>query len=361
MLIDGWTAFGTRATGARLERMKKSPQWQGGRFVNPQPLWNDTSEALLSWTKASPHTNPTEELPVARGDGSLYEEPPATRLRATWLGHSTVLLEIDGLRVLTDPIWGERSSPHTWVGPRRWYAPPVPLEALPKIDAVVISHDHFDHLNHPTIAAMKDRDTKFVVPLGVGAHLVYWGVPEEHVVELDWWEKAALGKLEIVCVPARHASGRNPFLQNRTLWAGFAILGPAHRVYFSGDTGLFPGLQDIGDRSGPFDLTMIEVGAYHRAWPDWHIGPEQAIRGHQMVRGRIFLPVHWGMWNLAMHGWTEPVERVLAAAEITGIEVTVPRPGESIEPENLPPLQRWWPELPWDTAEEHPIVSTKMP
>ena len=208
---------------------------------------------------------------------------------------TNLLLEIEGRRLLIDPVWSERSSPYTWLGPKRWYAPPIPLEGLPEIDAVLISHDHFDHLSYPTSAAIKDWETTFVAPLGVGAHLAYWGVPEERIVELDWWERTELEGVEIVCTPARHASGRSPLFQNRTLWAGYALIGAEHRVFYSGDTGMFAGMKEIGDRLGPFDLTMFEVGAYNRAWPDWHIGPEQAVDAHRIVRGEVFLPVHWGL------------------------------------------------------------------
>lgn len=359
LLADAWRTFGKRAAGARLERMQRSPQWNGSGFVNPEPLWNDYAGMLTSVLDRSPHGNPTGALPVQQVAPEQLAIPPRSGLRVTWLGHSTSLVELDGKRFLLDPVWGDRAFPWDWMGPRRWYAPLIALEDLPHVDAVLVSHDHHDHLQPGTIEAMRGWDTRFIVPLGVGAHLAYWGIPEARIVELDWWERTEVAGLQVVATPARHASGRQALDQNATLWAGFALLGSRHRVYYSGDTGLFKAMRDIGDKLGPFDLTLIEVGAYNRNWPDWHIGPEQAVRAHELVRGKALLPVHWGLWNLASHGWTEPGERALAAATAAGVRLLLPRPGESLEPGSAPPGERWWPELPWQSAQEHPIVSTR--
>ncbi|WP_342373829.1 MBL fold metallo-hydrolase [Myxococcus stipitatus] len=361
LVVDGYTAFGRRATGARRERMERSPQWKDGRFDNPQPLVNHYGEMLTSALQASPHTNPTEPLQVAPIDPARFRTPPATGLRLTWLGHSTLLVELDGHRILTDPVWSERVSPYTWVGPTRWFAPPIALKDLPPIDAVVISHDHYDHLDMGTVVALKDSQAVFIVPLGVGAHLESWGIPVERIVELDWWERIQVGGLEVVATPARHASGRQVLDKDATLWAGYALVGPKHRVYFSGDTGLFPAMRDIGERLGPFDVTMIETGQYHRTWPDWHIGPEQAVLAHQMLGGKAMLPIHWALFGLAYHGWTEPAERVRAAATLASVELLLPRPGQSLEPEAEQAESPWWPALAWETAEQHPILSTGMP
>ena len=363
VVFSNWAAFGKRAQGERLARMERSPQWDGSGFENPQPLSGEIAiskiaDELFNGSDYASPENPEQEVPVIRGDGSAFNRPPATGLRVTWFGHSSILIEIDGKRVLTDPVWGPSPSPVAWLGPSRWYEPPVALENLPSVDAVLISHDHPDHLDYPTFEVIKDWDTTFFVPLGVGAHLAYWGVPEERIVELDWWDRRAVGSLQVVCTPARHASGRGIVDQNATLWAGWALFGSEHSVFYSGDTGLFDDMKKIGAELGPFDVTVIDAGAYHEQWRDWHVGPEQAVLAHQWLRGKLFVPVHWGLFDLAFHGWTEPAERALVAAEKAGVRIAVPRPGQSLEPEALPALERWWPDVPWQTAEEHPVVST---
>ncbi len=360
-LADSWFEIGKRASGERLERMKQSPQWGERTFVNPEPMWNDVWGSVMSMFGASPHVNPDAPIDVDRSGAGRFATPPASGLRVTWLGHSTLLIELDGATFLTDPIFGGRAAPVSWAGPATWYAPPIALEDLPPIDAVLISHDHYDHLQTETIIALAETGVRFVVPLGVDAHLAYWGVPDEQVSALDWWDAIPIAGTTLTATPSRHASGRQILDQNRTLWAGYAIAGPDHRAYFSGDTGLFPAMDDIGERLGPFDVTMIEVGAYNAAWPDWHLGPEQALRAHRMVRGDVFMPVHWGMMNLSTHGWTEPAERVRIEAERRGTRYVIPRPGGSFEPDALPEPVQWWPSLPFDTAEDAPIRATAVP
>lgn len=359
LVVDGYEAFGRGARGTRLTRMQRSPQWKGGVFANPQELYNDFWGMLTGATQKSSSAAPASPLDVARSPD--LRTPAKTGLRVTWLGHSTLLIEIDGHTFLTDPVWGERTSPFTWAGPQRFYRPPLALSDLPPIDAVLISHDHYDHLDYPTIRKLARTNLRFIAPLGVGEHLAYWGVPSERIAEFDWWDEVVVGGIKIACVPARHASGRTLLDKDATLWAGYALVGPRHRVYFSGDTGLFPDLVRIGERYGPFDLTLIEAGAYNRAWPDWHLGPEQAVRAHRLVRGKTLLPIHWGLFDLAYHSWTEPMERVLRAADKAQVTVLAPRPGQSVEPEAPPTFERWWPQVPGRTFENDPIVATRIP
>jgi L-ascorbate metabolism protein UlaG (beta-lactamase superfamily) len=358
MLAQGWTAFGARASGARLLRMHASPNYRDGKFVNPQPLYNDFWGMLQGLWHGSDHVNPQQPIAVAQVSAATFAVPPTSGLRVTWFGHSAMLVELDGRRFLTDPMWSERASPLSWLGPKRWYPPPIELEALPKLDAVLISHDHYDHLDYHSVLRLNALGIKFVVPLGVGAHLEYWGVPPERIIELDWWERAEVSGVTVVCTPARHASGRFLFDKDAKLWAGYALLGTQHRAYYSGDTGLFPALRQIRERLGPFDLTMLETGQYNRAWPDWHMGPEQAVRAQQRLGGGVMLPVHWALLGLAFHGWTEPIERSVVAARAAQEPLATPRPGEPFEPTLALPTTRWWPDVPWQTAQQHPIVST---
>jgi L-ascorbate metabolism protein UlaG (beta-lactamase superfamily) len=328
----------------------RSPNYHDGVFVNIDPtstLSLDREEQrmilreVLSSRSASRPPGPIPLAPMPTG--GLGAEPGA--LAVSWFGHSTVLLEIDGYRVLTDPVWSERCSPSHAVGPERMHPAPVPLEALPAIDAVVISHDHYDHLDIDTITALaRSQRAPFFVPLGVGAHLRGWGIPGERIVELDWGESGRIADLTLICTPARHFSGR--FLsRNTTLWASWALIGPAHRAHFGGDTGYTKSFATIGSDHGPFDLTLMPVGAYNSAWPDIHMNPEEAVRAHHDLTNAgsgLLVPIHWGTFRLAPHPWAEPIERLLAAAEPAGVNVVVPKPGQRVDPARLSGFDPWW-------------------
>ncbi len=336
-------AFGKASEGLRLERIKASPQWGDGAFRNQRPVLPGLRDpqaprpTVRDLFYGGDRRVPVAPLPAV-DPRDVWVRPAGTGLRATWLGHSTVLVEIGGVRILTDPVWGRRASPFRLLGPKRFQPVPVPLSALPPLDAVIVSHDHYDHLDYPTIRALLRRDPLFVTSLGVGAHLEHWGVRPERIVELDWWQSVTLpnGDLAISATPSQHFSGRWFTSRNATLWSSFVIRSPRHTVFFSGDTGLTPQYETVGRRFGPFDLVMLEVGAFHPAWGDMHLGPDNAVKALDMLGGGPFLPIHWGTFCLAMHPWDEPAERLYAAGTERGLNLMMPMLGEAVEPQRAP-------------------------
>lgn len=342
-------ALGRKPNGLRLERIHASSLWDGGAFRNMHPLL----PRLLKPAVAAPtlsaflfeHNRRTPASPLPSLDPRhTWTRKPGSGLRATWLGHSTVLLEMDGVRVLTDPVWGPRASPSRWAGPKRFQPVPVPIKSLPPLDAVVISHDHYDHLDYQSIRALAHRDVPFITSLGVGAHLEAWGVPPERVVELDWWESYELPKAEltVTAAPSQHFSGRTLRGRNSTLWSAMVLRSRRHSVFFSGDTGLTTEYKEIRERLGPFDLVMLEVGAYHPAWGHIHLGPDNALEAWSMLGPSAFLPVHWGTFSLAMHAWDEPAETLLAQGPKRGVPLVMPRLGEPVEPAHVERVVPWW-------------------
>ncbi len=260
------------------------------------------------------------------------------------MGHSTSLLEIDGLRVLIDPVWEQRAAPVKWFGPKRFFAPPLPLELLPPIDVVLLSHDHFDHLGAETVrrlaASPGTGHTRWVGPRGVGEVLRGFGAPGERVHELDWTESLQVGALKLTALPARHFSGRSLFNRFQTLWACYVLETPGHRVFYGADSGEWEGFTAIGREYGPFDLTMLEIGAFDQLWADIHMGPEGALRTFQQLGGRgLLMPIHWGLFNLALHAWRAPIERLFAEP---GVSLWSPEPGRPTEVAGEELRSEWW-------------------
>lgn len=333
-------AIGASATA--IEQIATgSPRYERGIFHNTLPSAMlqpaRAGSVLLEVLTRGRTGTPSGPVPV------LVPEYPtvADELAVTWYGHSSALIEIDGRRVLVDPVWSDRASPSTLIGPKRLHPVPTGIDALPPVDAVLISHDHYDHLDVATVRELVRCGTApFVVPLGVGAHLRSWGVPAERVVELDWNGQARVRELTLTCTEARHFSGRG-LSRNTTLWASWVIAGPQHGVFFGGDTGYTPAFAEIGARFGPFNLTLLPVGAYHDEWPDMHMTPEEAVQAHGDLGGGLLVPVHWATFNLGFHGWSEPVERLLNAARHSDARVSVPQPGERFVV-NTPPERDWW-------------------
>jgi L-ascorbate metabolism protein UlaG (beta-lactamase superfamily) len=334
----------------RKERMIAAPNFVDGRFVNPsgrRPPGGASLGVMKEFFFDGHKRVPRGALPMVSPIES-WRERVRTGLRATWLGHSTTLLELDGARILTDPVWADRASPSSMVGPKRFHRPPVALDALPPLDAILVSHDHYDHLDASAVRELARLSTApFVTALGVGAHLERFGVPHERIIELGWWERAEIPGTEVTVTasPAQHFSGRGAFDRNKTLWASYTFTGPRHRVFFSGDTGLEPELANIGRKLGPFDLVMLEVGAWNELWGDIHLGPAQAIEAHRLLGSGAFLPVHWSTFDLALHVWDEPILALEQAARDRSLPLLAPRLGQAFDVvalDELPALDAWW-------------------
>ena len=342
------SVFAGKAHGATLERIQSSERFHEGVFRNTAAVSQGlkpgtTFSTMGEFFRGGSVRKPPGRLPT---DNPLatWARPADTGLRATWLGHSTVLLELEGLRVLTDPVWGERASPSSFMGPKRFQPMPVTLAQLPRLDAVIVSHDHYDHLDYPTILELARTDVPFYTSLGVGAHLEAWGIPAERITELDWWESVKLprGELRITAAPSQHFSGRGLGDRNHTLWSSFVIESERHKVFFSGDTGLTPEYGEIRQRLGPFDLVMLEVGAWHPSWGDIHLGPENALRALELLGGGTLLPVHWGTFNLALHAWDEPAETLVKLGQERGARLVMPIAGSPVEPSRVEGVKPWW-------------------
>ncbi|MCZ7438572.1 MBL fold metallo-hydrolase [Micromonospora sp. WMMC241] len=338
--------LGGRLSGARAERAARSPRFRDGTFHNPtgrnatmvaDPGRNLVRELIFGKQKRRPGS----AVPLLCPADSAPADP-TRELNVVWYGHASTLVEIEGRRVLLDPVWSDRCSPSALVGPRRIHEPPVRLDELPRLDAVLISHDHYDHLDMATVRGLRTHQSApFVVPLGVGAHLERWGVPADRIVELDWSESHRVGGLTLTATAAQHFSGRG-LRRDGTLWSSWVVAGATRKVFYTGDSGYFDGYAGIGAEHGPFDVTLMQIGAYDRAWPNIHMFPEEAVAAHLDVRGELLVPVHWGTFNLALHDWSEPVDRLWAEAKARDVRLAVPRPGERVVVNEPPAVDGWW-------------------
>lgn len=331
-----------RSVGAGPHGYPESPQFHDGVFHNRLPM-----QVVEQGSQGSMAREFATKGDVGRPSGPVplvTPELPATAAdcAATWLGHATVLLEVSGHWVLTDPVWSDRVSPAATVGPRRHHPVPMAIADLPHLDAVLISHDHYDHLDTATIDALvTGQEMPFVVPLGIGEHLRAWGVPEHRIVELDWGQSHIVGELQVTCTEARHFSGRL-FKRNTTLWSSWVVAAGERRVFFGGDTGYTPAFAQVGAEHGPFDVTVLPIGAYDRRWRDVHMDPEEAVRTHLEARGGVLLPIHWATFDLAFHSWSAPVEWLVEEANEHAVRLALPRPGERFSLEAQPPVDPWW-------------------
>ena len=339
-----------------LGRAKK----EGRRYLNPVPTtvggFGLIFKVLPLYLSNKAETEPKVPLGPFRTDVRVYRRAPGSGLRVTWFGHSSMLLEIDGVKILIDPVWEERASPLQWFGPQRFFPPTMPLEQMPELDAVLISHDHYDHLGALTVGRLARMNVTaravWVTSAGVGKRLRRFGVQESRIAELDWGQStevaaAELGNaVKITAWPARHFSGRLPWDRFTTLWSSYVIEGPQHRVYFGADSGWWEGFAEIAAKYDGFDLTMLEIGAFHPLWAQIHLGPDGAARAYESMGGAekagLLMPIHWGMFNLALHGWRDPIERLEELADGNGLRLWTPEPGKPTEVVEGSGQTRWW-------------------
>jgi L-ascorbate metabolism protein UlaG (beta-lactamase superfamily) len=318
---------------------------EDGSFRNVKPrqalgLRKTLSLMWRAFTNKPAGTVPDRAIPVrALTREALAQAPDASLFR---LGHSTVLLKLGGDYWLTDPVFAERASPFSFAGPKRFHAPPIGIDELPPIRAVILSHDHYDHLDRDAVRRLAPKVGLFLTPLGVGERLVAWGVDAAKVRQLDWWQETEVGEVRLAAVPAQHFSGRGLHDGDRTLWASWVVHTPELRLFFSGDTGYHADFRTIGKRYGPFDVTLLETGGYDRQWADVHMQPEQTLQAHLDLQGRWLLPIHNGTFDLAFHPWNEPLQRIQDLAAAAGVQLATPEIGAEWSIAQPAPGMAWW-------------------
>ncbi|MGJ7913356.1 MBL fold metallo-hydrolase [Neobacillus sp. LXY-1] len=340
-------AFGSNPSKNQKEQFSQLNNYKGGKFVNLIPTKMEFSAADFSSMVAenfsgAKNRNPKGQIAVSEIDWNKIKSEEDS---LTWFGHSAFLLSINNKKILVDPMLGPVASPVSFVGSKRYSKDLLYLfDKMPPIDAVFITHDHYDHLDYPSIKKLKSKVNHFFVPLGVGAHLINWGVNKEKISEFNWWDETEFNGLTVAFTPSKHFSGRGPLNRNSTLWGGWVILGEKTRFYTSGDGGYDTHFKEIGKKYGPFDLTLIEGGQYDRRWSWVHMTPEQSVQAHLDVNGKNMMLIHWGAFTLAYHGWTEPIERALKASEKSGVNMIAPKIGETVPlgREFSNPISSWW-------------------
>ncbi len=327
--------------------MPTSDHYNGTIFLNPVPTEvmqpGSFFKVFKKFLRKHPGRVPAKPLGPFLVNKQALETLPTKGLRVTWLGHSTLLIDIDGKRLLTDPVWYARASPFSGVGPKRFFKNPLDIQHLPPIDYILLSHDHYDHLDKKAIIQLTQKGIRVLTLLGVKKRLVDWGINPQLVSELDWWDNMLLDMdFKITVAPARHFSGRWLGDRFKTLWGSFAIKGPEHNIYFGADSGYYDGFTTIAKKLGPFDLAFLEIGAYDENWPSIHMGPEKAVQAAVDLGSPLLMPIHWATYDLAMHPWKEPAERVIAEAQKKSVPLLLPAPGETVTINNQVYSNNWW-------------------
>ena len=341
--------FGAKITVEQKEEYSKSKHFTEGKFYNEEAVNMEMSfgmmrKMLKEFSNAPKTTIPNKDIPTLKIDSlNVAEFRDSTRL--IWFGHSAFLLQIANKNILIDPMFGETPAPHPWFGGKRFSKElPIEIEKLPSIDAVLISHDHYDHLDYPSIIKLKEKVKMFYTPLGVGAHLQKWGIDKSRIVELDWWQDKTFDNLVFRCTPAKHFSGRGLLDRYSTLWSSWIVKSDSMNIFFSGDSGYGAHFQEIGEKFGPFDFAMLECGQYNKLWEDIHMFPEQTAQAGIDLKAKKIMPIHWGAFKLAVHPWTESVERMTKKSEELKMDYIIPKIGESnvLESNQQYAQEKWW-------------------
>lgn len=349
LFTNYYPSFGGNISKKRQLVYQKSEQFENGAFKNKKNVPEDlnfsetVSLAYTFFTTKVPNGRPKSDLLVHKLDSTAVADYN-NEARMVWFGHSSFLLQIEGKNILLDPMFGKVAAPINVLGSERFNNEmPLAVEIVPEIDAVIFSHDHYDHLDYETILNLKDKVNHYFVPLGVGVHLEAWGVSSDKITELDWWQETQFNGLKLVCTPAQHFSGRKFNNRQSTLWSSWIIQSQNENIYFSGDSGYASHFKEIGAKYGPFDLALMECGQYNEMWPDIHMMPEETAQAGLDVKAQKIMPIHWAGFKLALHDWTDPIIRVKAKALELNLSVITPKIGENIVvKDSLNKYNNWW-------------------
>lgn len=333
LLISIYPSFGGNPTNDQKRTFQSLKNYGAGKFVNQVPIrMGQSPSGFLSMVKDSlvggKDRNPPGKIDISTIN---WNQIQSEKDSLTWLGHSAFLLSIDNKKILLDPMLGPIASPVPLLGSKRYTGDMLHIiDEMPLIDAVFISHDHYDHLDYPSILKLKGKTARFFVPLGVSSHLIRWGVAKEKITEFNWWDEKKYQGLTVAFTPSRHFSGRTLINFNTTLWGGWVILGKNTHLYTSGDGGYGSHFKEIGNQYGPFDISLLDGGQYDQRWPSVHMTPEEAVQAHLDAKGKNMMLMHWGGFTLAFHGWKEPIERALKAAQKENVNLIAPKIGETV-------------------------------